>query len=161
MLLSNFAHSRQRRESDCLVACADMVLHYLGLQIGYPRLAKLLRAQPSFTPFSNLRFLETLGLSITLGHGERATFAPYLESGLPVLVSVKTIDWKHWGDEITEHAVVVVGIDESNRVIYLHDPFFPEAPIELSLIAFEIGWEEKERHYAVIGLAPPEDKVFA
>jgi hypothetical protein len=79
--------------------------------------------------------------------------------GLPVLVSVKTIAWQHWGDEVTEHAVVVVGIDESNRVLYIHDPFFPEAPIELPLISFEIGWEEKERHYAVIGLAPPDEQI--
>jgi ABC-type bacteriocin/lantibiotic exporter with double-glycine peptidase domain len=155
MLLSNFAHRRQRRESDCLVACAQMALDQLGIQFDYPRLAKLLRAGEQFTPFSNLHFLETLGLSVTLGYGDATIFASYIEVGLPVLASVKTVDWKHWRDEIAEHAVVVVGIDESRQVIYLNDPFFSEAPIEMSLIAFEIGWEEKDRQYAVIGLAPP------
>lgn len=159
MLLSNFGHRRQQRESDCLVACAEMVLNHLGLQIGYRRLAKLLRAGPSFTPFTHLRFLESLRLSITIGeHGDVSLFAPYLELGLPVVVGVKTLGWHHWGTEVTEHAVVVVGIDESRSVIYIHDPFFAQAPIELSLIEFEVGWIEREGYYAVIGLAPPEDQ---
>ena len=152
MLLSNFAHRQQRRESDCLVACAEMVLDHLGIRISYQRLARILRAQPSFTPFSNLRFLEVLGLSVTLAQGNPASFEPYIESGLPVLVSVKTMGWQHWGDEVTEHAVVVVGVDEQSDLIYIHDPFFPTAPIEMPLIVFEIGWEEKGRQYAVIGL---------
>jgi ABC-type bacteriocin/lantibiotic exporter with double-glycine peptidase domain len=156
MLLSNFAHRRQRRESDCLVACADMVLNHLGIQLGYQRLAKLLRAGPSFTPFSNLRFLASLRLSITLGEqGDVSLFAPYLDLGLPIVVGVKTLGWQHWGNEVTEHAVVVVGIDQAQNKIYIHDPFFSEAPIEMSLIAFEAGWIEGEGYYAIIGLAPP------
>jgi hypothetical protein len=51
--------------------------------------------------------------------------------------------------------VVVVGIDRQRGVLYLHDPFFADAPIEMSLLRFEIGWQEKDREYAVIGLAPP------
>lgn len=129
-----------------------MALNHLGVQISYQRLAKILQARSSFTPFGNLYFLKTLGLSVTISQGEVASFEPYLESGLPVLVSVQTIDWKHWGDEVTEHAVVVVGVDESNGVIYIHDPFFATAPIELPLLTFEIGWEEKGRQYAVIAL---------
>jgi hypothetical protein len=117
-----------------------MVLDHLGIQISYQRLAKILQAQPSFTPFSNLRFLESLGLTVMIGNGTLATFAQYIELGLPVLVSVKTVDWEHWGKETTEHAVVVVGLDESNGVIYINDPFFPNAPIEMSLIVFEIGY---------------------
>ncbi len=153
MLLSNFAHRRQRRESDCLVACAAMVLSHLGIQIGYQRLAKILRAQPFFTPFGHLRFLRSLGLTVTIEQGAPVAFAPYIEMGLPVLVSVRTLYWAHWGDEVTEHTVIVVGLDETNDVIYIHDPFFPDAPIEMSLISFEIGWEEKGRQYAVIALA--------
>jgi ABC-type bacteriocin/lantibiotic exporter with double-glycine peptidase domain len=156
MLLSNFGHRRQQRESDCLVACADMVLHHLGLSINYPRLARLLRAGPSSTPFGNLRYLEQLRLSVTLGEqGDLALFEPYLEAGLPVIVGVKTLAWPHWGGEVTRHAVVVVGIDQEHGVIYVHDPFFAESPIEMDLLAFEMGWEELERHYAVIGLASP------
>lgn len=158
MLLSNFAHRRQQRESDCLVACAGMVLDHLGIHIGDKRLATLLRAGPSFTPFTHLRYLESLRLAIVLGkQATLAIFEPNLAVGLPVVVRVKTIGWPHWEDEVTEHAVVVVGIDRSRGVIYIHDPFFDHAPIEMSLLRFEIGWIEGDGYYAVIGLAPLED----
>ena len=156
MLLSNFRHSRQRRESDCLVACAEMVLTYLGIPLGYERLAKRLRAGRSFTSFSHLRYLAALGLSITLSEqGDLSIFAPHLEVGLPVIVGVKTLNWAHWGGEVTRHAVVVVGIDQAHGVIYINDPFFATAPVEMPLLTFETGWEELDRRYAVIGLAPP------
>ena len=159
MLLSNFVHRRQQRESDCLVACAEMVLNHLGIQVRYQRLAKLLRAGPSFTPFSNLRYLGSLRLSVTIRkHGDLSIFAPIIELGLPVVVRVQTIGWPHWGKEITEHAVVVAGIDQSQGLIYIHDPFFAEAPIELTLLRFETGWIEGDGYYAIIGLAPLEDQ---
>jgi hypothetical protein len=84
-------------------------------------------------------------------------FETQLDLGLPVIAGVQTLDWPHWGNIVTEHAVVVVGIDQERNLIYIDDPFFAEAPIEMDLIDFEIGWEEKERRYAVIGLAPPEE----
>ena len=58
---------------------------------------------------------------------------------------------------ITEHAVLVVGIDQQHDVIFINDPFFAEAPLDLWLTEFIIGWQEKDRQYAVIGLAPPDD----
>ena len=155
MLLSPFSHRQQRRESDCLVACAEMVLNHLGIAIEYTRLAKILRAGADFTPFSHLRYLEDLGLSITLDtQGDVSLFETYIAVRLPVIVAVKTLNWLYWGDTVTEHAVLVVGIDQTHDLIYIHDPFFAEAPIEMELLRFETGWEEKERRYAVIGLAP-------
>ena len=156
MLLSQFKHRQQRYEADCLVACADMVLNHLGLTLNYARLAKIQRAGAEFTPFSHLRYLEQLGLSVLLEmQGEVSLFETYIAVGLPIIVGVKTLNWLHWGEITTEHAVVVVGIDQAHDLIYLHDPFFTDAPIEMELLRFETGWEEKERWYAVIGLAPP------
>lgn len=122
-----------------------MVLNHLGLQIPYSRLARLLRAGASFTPFTNLRHLASLRLSILMGEeGDVSLFAPYLELGLPVIVGVKTLGWQHWENEVTEHAVVVIGIDQDQGVIHIHDPFFAQAPIEMSLVEFEAGWIEGE-----------------
>jgi hypothetical protein len=133
-----------------------MVLEYLGLSIAYARIAKILRAGADFTPFSHLRSLEQLGLSVILGtQGEVSLFETYIELGLPVIAAVKTLNWPHWGGITTEHAVLVVGIDQAHDWIYIHDPFFAQAPIEMSLIEFEVGWIEQEGYYAVIGLAPP------
>ena len=86
---------------------------------------------------------------------DASLFESQIALGLPIIVGVQTLDWEHWGKVVTEHAVVVVGIDRENGLVYINDPYFAEAPIEMSLIAFEIGWQEKERQYAVIGLAPP------
>lgn len=86
--------------------------------------------------------------------GDLALFEPTLELGLPVIVGVQTLTWEHWQGEVTQHAVVVVGIDQANNLIYIHDPFFAHAPIEMPLLNFQIGWEEKDREYASIGLAP-------
>jgi hypothetical protein len=90
--------------------------------------------------------------------GDVSLFERYLEWGLPVIVGVKTLEWQHWGGEVTRHAVVVVGIDRANNLIYINDPFFADAPIAMPLLRFEIGWEELDRQYAVIALAPPEDE---
>lgn len=122
MLLSSFTHRRQRHESDCLVACVEMVLAYLHVPATYEQVAKRLRTQWFGTPFGN--------------------------------VNIQTVDWPHWHGEVTYHAVVVTGIDPIAETVYLHDPFFAEAPLELALNTFLIGWEEQDRQYAVIALAP-------
>ena len=93
MLLSHLTHRRQRRESDCLVACAEMVLNYLGLAMDYTRIAKILRAGADFTPFTNLHYLEQLGLSIMLDEkGDAALFETHIALGLPIIVGVQTLD---------------------------------------------------------------------
>ena len=133
-----------------------MALGHLGIEIDEARLRKILRVGAEFTPFYHLRYLERLGLSISrVEQGDVSAFEAFIESGLPVLVAIKTLDWPHWGEIVTEHAVVVVGIDQLHDLIYINDPFFAEAPFEMSLRLFEIGWEEKDRQYAVISLETP------
>ena len=119
MLLSSFAHRRQRHESDCLVACVEMILEYLHVPTTYDQLAKRLRTQWFGTPFGNVAYLESLGLHVTLEYqGTLEVFEQTIELGLPVIANVKTIDWDHWQGEETYHAVVVVGIDRNTETIY-------------------------------------------
>lgn len=155
MLLPSFPHKKQRHESDCLVACVEMVLAYLLVPTTYDQIAKRLRTQWFGTPFGNIIYMESLGLRITLAYqGTIETFEQAIDIGLPVIVNVKTIDWDHWQGEETYHAVVVVGIDHGTGIVYIHDPFFAESPIALSLHKFLNAWEEQERQYAIIGLTP-------
>jgi ABC-type bacteriocin/lantibiotic exporter with double-glycine peptidase domain len=157
VLLLGIRHRRQQ-QADCLVACTAMVLDSLGLAVEEDRLRRILGTTEDGTPFPNIERLQALGLSITYGKdASLPIFERNLEVGLPVVVGVKTLTWAHWGGEVTQHAVVVVGIDQEHGMIYIHDPFFAEAPIEMELLSFETGWEELDRQYAVIGLAPPED----
>lgn len=132
-----------------------MVVEYLGIRVDEQRLQRLLGTTEDGTPFPNIERLRTLGLYVDYGRdGNLSMFEQSLESGLPVIVAVETLGWQHWADEVTSHAVVVVGIDASNNTIYIHDPFFADAPLAMSLLSFEIGWEEKRRQYAVIRLTP-------
>jgi ABC-type bacteriocin/lantibiotic exporter with double-glycine peptidase domain len=159
VLLLGIKH-RQQQQADCLVVCAAMVLEYLGVPVDEARLRRRLGTTEDGTPFSNIERLQALGLSVHCDkHGDVSIFERYLELGLPVIVGVETLGWRHWGDEVTRHAVVVGGIDRENGVIYIHDPFFAQAPIEMSLIEFEVGWIEGEGDYAVIGLAQLEEQI--
>jgi hypothetical protein len=134
------------------------VLDYLGVSVEEDRLQRILGTTEDGTPFPNIERLQALGLFVTYGKdGDLSIFEDNIEVGLPVVVGVKTFTWPHWDGEVTQHAVVVVGIDRARGVIYIHDPFFAQAPIEMELVPFEAGWEELDRQYAVIGLAPPED----
>lgn len=136
-----------------------MVLDYLGVTVDEQRLRRRLGTTAEGTPFPNIARLQALGLFLQHGkQGDRSLFDRYLELGLPVIVGVKTLEWQHWVGEVTRHAVVVVGIDRENNLIYIHDPFFADAPIAMPILRFEIGWEELDRQYAVIGLAPLEDQ---
>lgn len=154
MLLLGIRHRRQS-QADCLVACAKMVLDYLGVMVEYDALADRLGNTNRGTPFPNIERLTTLGLFVEVSkYGDSTTFERHIEWGLPVIVGVKTLNWQHWGNVITDHAVVVVGIDQVNNKIYIHDPFFANAPIEMSLVEFEGGWIERDQQYAIIGLTP-------
>lgn len=55
---------RQRQQADCLVACAAMVLDYLGIAPTYEWLLRLLGTAEPGTPFSNLERLRTLKLFV-------------------------------------------------------------------------------------------------
>lgn len=60
-----------------IVWSLPMVLNHLGMPIEYKRLSRLFRVGPSFTPFTNLRYLDTLGLSVVQGkEGDISIFAP-------------------------------------------------------------------------------------
>jgi ABC-type bacteriocin/lantibiotic exporter with double-glycine peptidase domain len=137
-----------------------MVLDYLGVTVDAARLRRRLGTTEEGTPFSNIARLQVLGLFVHAAkQGDLSIFEHYFELGLPVIVGVETVGWRHWGEEVTRHAVVVVGIDQENDIIYIHDPFFAQAPIEMSLIEFEAGWIEGEGDYAVISLAPLDDPI--
>lgn len=52
-------HKQQNHRSDCLAACADMLLTYLGAPISYSRLLKTLRVDTDTgAPFANIVRLE-------------------------------------------------------------------------------------------------------
>lgn len=152
MLLNNIGHWRQRYEDDCLVACAKMVLAYLGIEKSENWLWQHLRSG-LITPFSNLEKLaEVLGLRVELGawRDDVTLFGPYLETGLPVLVAVDADVASEWPYD-KHHAVVVIGFDDTH--VYVHDPAQAETPFAIDAETFLLAWSRREYEYAVIRLA--------
>ena len=58
----------------------------------------------------------------------------------------------HWRD--TDHAVVVIGIDE--EIVYLHDPDQIDGLQQVTRTEFESAWLEQDYWCAVIGLVKLE-----
>lgn len=134
-----------------------MVLDYLQVPFQYPRLVRLLRTQAFGTVFSNIRYLESLGLSVLIELGEVETLRWHLARGLPPIVYVDTGQLRTYWNEANNHAVVVTGI-EGNQV-YLNDPFFATAPQVITLAEFELAWLEQKQLYAAVGLDKVEKKT--
>ena len=149
MILLTVSHQQQTQQTDCLAACAAMVLDYLHIPTAYNRLSQLLKIDAIGTPFRNLDNLQAVGLSILIEEGSIQSLKDYLEIGLPVIVAVDTHQLSYW-DEATDHAVVVVGIDAEN--VYLNDPDLSTAPQAVSLAEFELAWLEKDYLAAIIQL---------
>lgn len=61
-----------------------------------------------------------------------------------------TAELKSYWTVPTFHAVVVTGLDD--ELIYLHDPYFPDAPKEVQRDEFLLAWLEQDYWYAVIRL---------
>ncbi|MCI0580001.1 MAG: peptidase C39 family protein [Chloroflexi bacterium] len=147
MTLLPVSHRRQKQQADCLAVCAAMVLDYWHVPITYKRLARLLRVDAIGAPFRNLRHLRPLGLSILIEEGNLQALRGHLENGWPPIVAVDTAQLPYW-DEATDHAVVVVGMDEQQ--VYINDPNTGDSPQIVSLAEFELAWLEKDYLYAVI-----------
>jgi ABC-type bacteriocin/lantibiotic exporter with double-glycine peptidase domain len=140
-------HHKQQGDGDCLAACAAMVLSYLNHQINYPQLLDLLKIRPYGAPAGNIRLLENQNLTVTYQVTDMAGMEAMLKSGNPVIVFMRTSELPYW-DYATDHALVVVGFDESN--IYINDPYFDNAPITVPRDEFELAWLERDYYYATI-----------
>lgn len=150
MPLLSVSHQQQRQQSDCLAASASMVLGYLHIPVDYTRLLRLLRVGPIGTSFGNLAELGRLGIAVLIDNGTSADLRQFLASGLPVIVFLDTAELAYWRYEHTDHAAVVIGMDEQN--VSINDPEFREAPQVCSIGEFELAWLEKDNLFAVITL---------
>ena len=75
-----------------------------------------------------------------------------------MIVAVRTDDLPYWlnrtdipdEEKATDHAVVVVGLDEQR--VYANDPDFEQARQVIDLDEFLLAWLERDYEYVVIGL---------
>lgn len=143
-------HVPQRHEADCLAACAAMALSYVGIQVRYNQLLRLLQVDTNEAgaSFYHLKWLESLGAKVSIGDGHMALLETYLSHRQPVIVSVDTRELPYWNNLWQFHAVVIVGMEANN--ILINDPAFQKAPQQVNHIHLESAWLEREYVYATI-----------
>lgn len=117
-------HRSQEHLSDCLAACAAMVIAFSGKSIPYGQLLKTLNITAAGAPRRNILHLTALGLSVTYREATLPIIARYLQQGHPVIAFVDSGELSYW-KTTTNHALVIVGMD-SDHVSVL-DPAFPPA----------------------------------
>ena len=78
----------------------------------------------------------------------------WLVQGLPSIVAVSTSELTSYWISDTDHAVVVIGIDE--EIVYLHDPDQIDGLQQVTRTEFESAWLEQDYWCAVIGLVKLE-----
>jgi uncharacterized protein YvpB len=89
-------------------------------------------------------------------HGNLETLRQHLEADHPIIVPVDTALLPYWmtrqdvpaAERITDHAVVVVGLDDQH--IFVNDPGFASAPQAVELAWFYDAWQNFALRYAII-----------
>ena len=140
-------HYRQQQQADCLAACASMALTHLNIRVRYGRLLRLLQVKSFGASFYNLRALDQLGVSTTIGDGDMSILKSYLNQKLPILTSVDTQDLPYW-HTIERHVVLVIGSDID--IVYVNDPAFANVPQRVDRVLFESAWLWRDYVYGVI-----------
>ncbi len=140
-------HQEQSQRSDCLAACAAMVLNYLDVSADYDELIDLLQVGEFGASYRNLPYLEKLGVQVLLARGDMETLRACLARESPPIAFVNTGELWYW-NEATGHAVVVVGI-EGNQ-IFVNDPAFADAPQKISVDEFMLAWTDMNQFYGLI-----------
>lgn len=111
MPILNITHFEQRQFADCLAACSVMVLDYLGIQIRYRRLLRLLQVSDDGASFYQLERLRDLGVNVQVADGHMDVLEENVAIGLPIIASVVTQDLLYWSPPPMNHAILVIGID--------------------------------------------------
>jgi len=140
-------HIRQLKNGECVAACAAMVLAYLGVEVNYFQLLKLLHITEIGTAFYHIRELEKLGVIVVYKQGTLDEVHTHLSNNRPCIAAVKTKDLPYFVED-TDHAVVIVGLDD--QFVYLNDPAMSDAPQQVSRGDFLLAWIERDELYATL-----------
>jgi len=143
-------HRKQEQASDCLAACAAMVLAYLGRPTDYAHLLNVLDIGPLGTLRRNVLRLTRLGLDVIYREATLAIVAEYLQAGRPVIAFVDTAELAYW-KTATNHAVVILGLDSEHVII--NDPAFDTTPHYIPREEFELAWLNCDNACAIVSLA--------
>ena len=142
-------HVQQRKDGECLAACAAMILAYMGIKPDYEYLLRLLDIREFGAPFTRLRRLEKLKISVTVEpRGTIRQLETLLRQNHPCIVGIDTGELPYRDEKGLPHAVVVVGLDPT--YIYLNDPDLKTGPLHVPIRDFDLAWLNRDEEYAFV-----------
>ena len=142
-------HIRQRAKSDCLVACAAMMLTAVDVNIDYSRLQSQLGFKGGGLTYRRLQLLTRVrsDLHVILQQGSIQHLMKAIDAGTPPAVFIVTGELPYWSETVY-HAVVLVGYTETE--FYINDPAFAYAPQVVSIGDLDLAWLEYDSYFAVV-----------
>ena len=142
-------HIRQKANSDCLVACAAMMLAAVNVKVDYHRLLTLLRFEDEGIPYSRLKLLTRIrsDLHIILQQGDLQHLLTAIDAGTPPAGFVFTGELPYWSEAVY-HSVVLVGYTATEFLI--HDPAFAHAPQVVAMSDLDLAWLEYDCYFAIV-----------
>ena len=147
--LLDVPHHPQERDGYCLPACVQMVLGHLGIPCAQEQLARKLDVlRPLGAPASNVLRLHSDVLDVTFTSGNLGDLHTQLAQGNPPIVFVQAGELPHWQGCVSQHAIVVVGLDE--QTVQILDPAADPSPIRVPIGDFLLAWSELDYIYAVL-----------
>ena len=121
----------------------------MGLPNAQEQLARELDVRPPLgAPASNVLRLRSDALDVTFPSGNISDLRTQLAQGNPPIVFVQASELPHWQDCISQHAIVVVGLDE--QTVQILDPADDPSPIPVPIGDFLLAWSELDYIRAVL-----------
>lgn len=109
----------------------------------------MLRDTTIGAPAGNIRLLAQLGLAVDYSVTDIEGLIRLVDSGTPPIVFLRTGELPYWRHQ-TDHAVVVVGYDDTAQLIFVNDPYHMAVPIAVPQGDLELTWLERDYYYAAI-----------
>lgn len=148
-------YHKQNEPGFCLAACAQMVLDFQGIFRPQDVLAEQLHVKPSLgAPTRNIRRLATDKIAVIYEEGSWERLQALIASGLPVITFVQAGEFAHWQGEIFQHAVVVIGLEEST--VWFLDPDIDAMPVSVPVDEFMLAWSGMDYLCASISILAEE-----
>jgi len=150
MSLLPILHKPQEEIGYCFPACVQMALTHLDIFYSQQRLASKLGVIPGVgVPASHIHRLSSRSISTV--YETEATVADleqWLERSIPIIASIQTSELAYWHGQVTQHAVLVIGLDEN--AVYVLDPAQTSDVISVSIDEFMLAWDEIGFTYSVL-----------
>jgi ABC-type bacteriocin/lantibiotic exporter with double-glycine peptidase domain len=142
---------KQKANGYCLPACVQMVLAYQNYTRSQDDLAQLLAIHPGLgAPTRSVLHLASDNLLVRYDEGSLPQIEDWLKASLPVIVFVQSGELAYWQGEAFQHAVVVVGLDDT--AVWLLDPGKDNQPIAVPVDEFMLAWLEMDYLCATLNL---------